>query len=96
MTASPISHILAGSLAEGHHAYQRPGLGKHGVRLPAIFADLVARNVDVMAVAGRIGRTSLAQEAHRATRTIRSSWRLGPPTPSRKGSWRDSPVLVGT
>ncbi len=30
-TASPISRMLPGSLAEGHDAHQRPGLGEHRV-----------------------------------------------------------------
>src|SRR4029453_16675862 len=42
MTASPISRMLPGSLAEGHYAHQRPGLDEHrGAGQRALLDDLV-------------------------------------------------------
>ena len=53
--------------------------------LPAIFADLVARNVDVIVVPGAIGRISIPQAAHRATRTIPIVMAFGPADPVAEG-----------
>lgn len=63
---------------------RRSGEGQQE-RLPAIFAELVARNVDVIAVSGAIGRTSLTQEAHRATRKIPIVMAVGPSDPVAEG-----------
>src|SRR5262245_415624 len=54
-------------------------------RLPAIFAELVARKVDAIVVSGQIGRTQLAQEALRATRTIPIVMVVGPSDPVADG-----------
>ena len=54
-------------------------------RLPAIFAELVARNVDAIVVSGQIGRIQLAQEALRATRTIPIVMVVGPTDPIADG-----------
>lgn len=54
-------------------------------RLPAIFAELVARNVDVIVVSGAIGRIQLTQEALRATRTIPIVMAVGPADPVAEG-----------
>jgi hypothetical protein len=62
-------------------------------RFPAIFAELVARRVEVIVMAG--GADRMVRHAQRATRTIPLVF-FGPRDPSQPGWWRASPGLGRT
>jgi hypothetical protein len=72
MTASPISRMLPGSLAERHDAHQRPGLDEHrGAGQHALFDHLVSLTVGAGALAANVHgeRPRRANASQRSGRT---------------------------